>query len=47
MLYRKVDHFIILLVLKFHDHRLSSLEVMLFSSSVSESVQISKMILSA
>jgi hypothetical protein len=41
VLYIKVvDNFFILLVLKFHDHRSSSLEVMIFRSPVSESVQI-------
>ena len=41
MCYRKVvDNFIILLVLKFDSHRSDSLGVMLFTSSVTESVQI-------
>ena len=41
MCYRKVvDNFIILLVLKFDSHRTDSLEVMLFTNSVTESVQI-------
>jgi hypothetical protein len=41
MCYRKVvDNFIILLVLKFDSHRSDSLEVMLFTNSVTESVQI-------
>jgi hypothetical protein len=35
-----VDKFIILLVLKFDSHRSSSLGVMLFTNSVTESVQI-------
>jgi hypothetical protein len=35
-----VDHFFILLVLKFHDHKFSSLGVMIFPSPVSESGQI-------
>jgi hypothetical protein len=35
-----VDNLFILLVLKFHDHRCSSLGVMIFPSPVSESVQI-------
>jgi hypothetical protein len=40
-LYIKVlDNFVILVVLKFHDHRLTSLGVMIFPSPVSESVQI-------
>jgi hypothetical protein len=39
--YRKVvDNFIILLVLKFDCHRSDSLGVMLFTNSVTESVQI-------
>ena len=39
--YRKVvDNFIILLVLKFDSHRSDSLGVMLFTNSVTESVQI-------
>jgi hypothetical protein len=38
--YRKVvDNFIILLVLKFDSHRSDRLEVMLFTNSVTESVQ--------
>jgi hypothetical protein len=38
--YRKVvDNFIILLVLKFDSHKSDRLEVMLFTSSVTESVQ--------
>jgi hypothetical protein len=37
---KAVDNFFILLVLKFHDHRSCSLEVMIFPSPVSESVQI-------
>ena len=41
VLYRKVvANLFILLVLKFHNHRTSSLGVMIFSSPVSESVQI-------
>jgi hypothetical protein len=41
VLYTKViANFFTLLVLKFHDHRLSSLGVMIFASPVSESVQI-------
>jgi hypothetical protein len=41
VLYRKViDNSFILLVLKFHDHRSSSLKDMIFLSPVSESVQI-------
>jgi hypothetical protein len=41
MCYRKlVDNFIILLVLKFDNHRSDSLGVMLFPNSVTESVQI-------
>jgi hypothetical protein len=41
MCYRKVvDNFIILLVLKFDSHRSDSLGIMLFTSSVTESVQI-------
>jgi hypothetical protein len=41
MCYRKVvDNFIILLVLKFDSHRFDSLGVMLFTNSVTESVQI-------
>jgi uncharacterized membrane protein len=41
MCYRKVvDNFIILLVLKFDSHRCDSLGVMLFTNSVTESVQI-------
>jgi hypothetical protein len=41
MCYRKVvDNFIILLVLKFDSHRSDSLGVMLFTNSVTESVQI-------
>jgi hypothetical protein len=41
VLYIKVvDNFFILLVLKFHNHRFSSLGVMIFLSLVSESVQI-------
>jgi hypothetical protein len=41
MCYRKVvDNFIILLVLKFDSHGSDSLEVMLFTNSVTESVQI-------
>jgi hypothetical protein len=41
VLYRKViDNYFILLVLKFHDHRSSSLKDMIFLSPVSESVQI-------
>jgi hypothetical protein len=40
MCYRKVvDNFIILLVLKFDSHRTDSLGVMLFTNSVTESVQ--------
>jgi hypothetical protein len=40
MLYRKVAHnFSILLVLKFDSHKSNHLEVMLFTSSVTESVQ--------
>jgi hypothetical protein len=40
MCYRKVvDNFIILLVLKFDSHRSDSLGVMLFTNSVTESVQ--------
>jgi hypothetical protein len=40
MCYRKVvDNFIILLVLKFDSHRSYSLVVMLFTNSVTESVQ--------
>jgi hypothetical protein len=35
-----VDNFIILLVLKFGSHRSDSLGVMLFTNSVTESVQI-------
>jgi hypothetical protein len=39
--YRKVvDNFIILLVLKFYSHKSDRLEVMLFISSVTESVRI-------
>jgi uncharacterized membrane protein len=39
--YRKVvDNFIILLVLKFDSHRSDSLGVVLFTNSVTESVQI-------
>jgi hypothetical protein len=38
--YRKVvDNFIILLVLKFYSHKSDHLEAMLFTSSVTESVQ--------
>jgi hypothetical protein len=41
MCYRKVvDNFIILLVLKFDSHKSDSLRVMLFTNSVTESVQI-------
>jgi hypothetical protein len=41
MCYRKVvDNFIILLVLKFDSHKSNRLEVMLFTKSVTESVQI-------
>jgi hypothetical protein len=41
MCYRKVvDNMIILLVLKFDTHRSDSLGVMLFTNSVTESVQI-------
>jgi hypothetical protein len=41
MCYRKVvDNLIILLVLKFDSHRSDSLGVMLFTNSVTESVQI-------
>jgi hypothetical protein len=41
MCYRKVvDNFIILLVLKFDSHRTDSLGVVLFTNSVTESVQI-------
>jgi hypothetical protein len=41
MCYRKVvDNFIILLVLKFDNHRSDSLVVMIFTNSVTESVQI-------
>jgi hypothetical protein len=41
MCYRKVvDNMIILLVLKFDSHRSDSLGVMLFTNSVTESVQI-------
>jgi hypothetical protein len=41
MCYRKVvDNFIILLVLKFDSHRSDSLGVVLFTNSVTESVQI-------
>jgi hypothetical protein len=41
MCYRKVvDNFIILLVLKFDSHMSDSLGVMLFTNSVTESVQI-------
>jgi hypothetical protein len=41
VLYRNViDNFFILLVQKFHDHRFSSLGVMIFPSPLSESVQI-------
>jgi hypothetical protein len=41
MCYRKVvDNFIILLVLKFDRHKSDSLGVMLFTNSVTESVQI-------
>jgi hypothetical protein len=41
VLYIKVvDNLFILLVLKFHDYRSCSLEVMIFPSPVSESVQI-------
>jgi hypothetical protein len=41
VLYIKViDNFFILLVLKFHGHRFSSLGIMIFPSPVSESVQI-------
>ena len=41
MCYRKVvDNLIILLVLKFDSHRSDSLRVMLFTNSVTESVQI-------
>ena len=44
MLYIKVvDNLFILLVLKFHGHMSSSLEVMIFSSPISESVQIQYM----
>jgi hypothetical protein len=40
ILYRNVvDNLFILLVLKFHGHMSSSLEVMIFTSSVLESVQ--------
>jgi hypothetical protein len=39
--YRKVvDNFIILLVLKLDNHKSDRLEVMLFTNSVTESVQI-------
>jgi hypothetical protein len=39
--YRKVvDNFIILLVLKFESHKSDRLEVVLFTNSVTESVQI-------
>jgi hypothetical protein len=38
--YRKVvDNFIILLVLKFYNHKSDRLEVVLFTNSVTESVQ--------
>jgi hypothetical protein len=38
--YRKVvDNFIILVVLKFYSHKSDRLEVMLFTNSVTESVQ--------
>ena len=41
MCYRKVvDNFIILLVLKFDSHKSNRLEVMPFTNSVTESVQI-------
>jgi hypothetical protein len=41
MCYRKVvDNFIILLVLKFDSHRSDRLRVVLFTNSVTESVQI-------
>jgi hypothetical protein len=41
MCYRKVvDNFIILLVLKFDRHKSDRLEVMIFTNSVTESVQI-------
>ena len=41
MCYRKVvDNFIILLVLKFDNHRSDGIGVMLFTNSVTESVQI-------
>jgi hypothetical protein len=41
VLYIKVvDNFFILVVLTFHEHRSSSLGVMIFSSPVLESVQI-------
>jgi hypothetical protein len=41
MCYRKVvDNFIILLVLKFYRHKSDRLGVMIFTNSVSESVQI-------
>jgi hypothetical protein len=41
MCYRKVvDNFVILLVLKFDRHKSDSLGVMLFTNSVTESVQI-------
>jgi hypothetical protein len=41
MCYRKVvDNFIILMVLKFDSHRSDSLGIMLFTNSVTESVQI-------
>jgi hypothetical protein len=41
MFYTKVvDTFFILLVLKFHGHRSNSLDVMLLTSSISESVHI-------
>jgi hypothetical protein len=40
-IYRKVvDNFIILLVLKFDSHKSDRLEAMLFTSSVTESVQL-------
>ena len=37
---RDVDNFIILLVLKFDSHKFDRLGVMLFTNSVTESVQI-------
>jgi hypothetical protein len=41
MSYKKVvDNFIILLVLKFYSHKSDRLGVMLFTNSVTESVQI-------